>query len=393
MAVLMKSSSALPPLFHRAAEKINIKGSGLGVSPIKMLNDNSSQLSEEQAALSLLCDAQPPGSPSRHDYAITLGPVRTCNTVGKSKIPSKASLEKDSKRRQGIFWMLTVPSDRPSLLQSIITTNTLPDEVEWIRGQEELGAGGFKHYQAVVAFCKKVSLNGVTSLFGKFHAELTKSIAADEYVWKDDTRIGERFELGAKPIQRNDKADWESVWRAAKLGDLEQVPANIRVVSYRTLRTIRSDYARCEPIVRSGILYFGPTGTGKSRRAWNEAGMDAYGKCPRTKFWDGYMDDRNVVMDEFRGGIDISHLLRWLDRYPVRLEVKGSYVRSKMERLWITSNLHPREWYQEVDPASRAALFRRIKLVEMKEDGMLLWTCMVNKHNTLIWDSFPCDLA
>jgi len=70
----------------------------------------------------------------------------------------------------------------------------------------------------------------------------------------------------------------------------------------------------------------------------------AYGYIdPRSKFWDAYSGHEHVVIDEFRGGIDISHMLRWLDRYPVLVEVKGSSVCLKAGVIWITSNLHPRD--------------------------------------------------
>jgi len=65
-------------------------------------------------------------------------------------------------------------------------------------------------------------------------------------------------------------------------------------------------------------------------------------------------------MDEFRGAIDIGHLLRWLDRYPVIVEVKGSSAVLKAEKIWITSNLHPREWYPLLDEATYLALERRL---------------------------------
>jgi hypothetical protein len=69
------------------------------------------------------------------------------------------------------------------------------------------------HYQIVVAFSKKESLASVTRLFGTgVHAELTRSEAACAYVHKEETRAGEPFEHGAKPINRSSKIDWESVW-------------------------------------------------------------------------------------------------------------------------------------------------------------------------------------
>lgn len=84
---------------------------------------------------------------------------------------------------------------------------------------------------------------------------------------------------------------------------------------------------------------------------------------PRTKFWDGYQSEANVVMDEFRGGIDISHLLRWLDRYPVRVEIKGSSRPLLATTIWITSNLDPRRWYPEIDQETLDALLRRLNII------------------------------
>ena len=113
---------------------------------------------------------------------------------------------------------------------------------------------------------------------------------------------------------------------------------------------------------RSAKVFWGRTGTGKSRLAWEEAGLEAYAKDPRTKWWDGYMGQTHVVIDEFRGTIDIVHLLRWLDRYPVRVENKGGSVSLSATRFWFTSNLDPRLWYPDVDAETVAALVRRIEI-------------------------------
>ena len=94
--------------------------------------------------------------------------------------------------------------------------------------------------------------------------------------------------------------------------------------------------------------------------------MDAYPKDPRTKFWDGYKGHKYVVMDEFRGSIDISHLLRWMDRYPVIVEVKGSSSVLVAEKIWITSNLHPKDWFFGLDDLTYAALERRMVIEELK---------------------------
>jgi len=244
----------------------------------------------------------------------------------------------------------------------------LPEELSWATGQLERGEGtGYLHYQLVVAFRTKVSRAGVKRLFGSTaHCELSRSEYADAYCNKEETRAGPPFTLGAKPIRVNSKVDYEAVWISARNGNVDAIPARVRVVSYRTIRTIAADYAETVAVPdRSIIVYWGPTATGKSYRAWNEAGYDSYSKCPRSKFWCGYQSQEHVVIDEFRGGIDVAHLLRWFDRYPVRVEIKGSSKPFLVKKIWITSNLDPYNWYPELDHDSREAFLRRLKVVHM----------------------------
>ena len=259
-------------------------------------------------------------------------------------------------RRQGIFWLLTIPGHHYMPF--------LPSTCCWIRGQRETGEGGFDHWQLLAAFSQKKTLSQVRDTFGPFHAELSRSDAAADYVWKLDTRIeGTQFELGTRPFRRNSKPDWDAVWTAATGGAVESVPSNLRVLHYRTLRNIAADYARPVAIDRIVYVFWGGTGLGKSRRAWDEAGVDAYCKDPRSKFWCGYSDQKHVILDEFRGGIDPSHLLRWLDRYPVIVEVKGSSRPLLATHIWITSNVSPDNWYPDLDPETKLALRRRYNLV------------------------------
>jgi hypothetical protein len=267
---------------------------------------------------------------------------------------------------QSRYFMLTIPGHQ--------FIPYLPLGISWIRGQLELGTGGFRHWQLVVAFPKKVTLRTVIKCFGPYHAEPTRSEAAIAYVWKEETRIaGTQFELGARSTRRNSKVDWELVWSNAKAGALDEIPASIRVRNYRTLRTIRSDYAKPIPVERTIRVFWGVTGSGKSRRAWEEAGLAAYPKDPRTKFWDGYQGQGSVVMDEFRGAIDVSHLLRWFDRYPVNVEIKGSSMPLVANNIWITSNIPPEAWfvllirYPQLDAATFDALKRRLVVTHFSE--------------------------
>lgn len=275
---------------------------------------------------------------------------------------------------QARYWILTIPiHDAHTISNAIDDMDSfwgqyLVEPLVWAKGQAERGNNtGYVHWQLVVGARKPIRLRTIRSIFGNsVHAEPTRSKAAEDYVWKDDTRIpNTQFEVGQKTLQRNSKKDWESIKTSAKNGQLEQLPADIYVKHYRTLKQIEKDHLRPIAIEREIIVYWGPPGIGKSRKAWDEAGLDAYPKDPRTKYWDGYQGQENVVIDEFRGGIDISHILRWFDRYPVIIETKFGATVLKAKKIWLTSNLNPRDWYKDLDEDTKGALLRRLNIIHM----------------------------
>jgi len=259
---------------------------------------------------------------------------------------------------QARYWLLTIPYEH--------FTPYLPPGVDYIKGQLEQGANtGYLHWQLIVYYPKKVSLHYMKLIFGdQAHCERSRSDACEAYVWKEDTSIpGTQFQLGKKSFKRNSEKDWDLIVKNAREGKFNDIPGDVLVRCYGNLKKIRVDSLQPESIVREVYVYWGRTGAGKSRRAWEEASLDAFPKDPNTKFWDGYAGQENVVIDEFRGAISISHLLRWLDRYPVIVEIKGSSCVLKAKKIWITSNLSPDDWYTDLDAETKSALRRRFSEV------------------------------
>lgn len=258
--------------------------------------------------------------------------------------------------KQARYFLLTIPVH--------CFTIYLPPSCIYVKGQLERGASGYIHWQVLVVYHQKVTVTRVKETFGpQCHVELSRSDAANAYVWKEESRVGHQFELGQLPLKRNSKADWDTILKNAKNQKLDDIPADIVVRYYNSLKKIGVDSMTPDAQVKEVYVYWGTTGTGKSRKAWEEASWDAFPKDPNSKFWDGYHGQENVVVDEFRGAISISHMLRWLDRYPTIVEVKGSSVVFKAKRIWITSNLPPEMWYPDLDQETFSALKRRFTKV------------------------------
>lgn len=120
----------------------------------------------------------------------------------------------------------------------------------------------------------------VKKIFGEScHAELSRSSAATDYVWKDDTRVdGTQFELGSQPFRRNDPVCWENVRTMARQGRLDDIDASVFVQHYNSLKRIAADNLSPVGLVKQVFVFWGRSGAGKSRRAWEEATLDAYPK-------------------------------------------------------------------------------------------------------------------
>lgn len=265
------------------------------------------------------------------------------------------------------YWLLTIPENDWS------PSDVLQKEVKYCKGQLEVGnETGYRHWQVVYHTQVMTYTRLKKILPSSAHIMHTRSEAAEQYVWKEETKVeGSEFEKGKKSTKRNSSADWEEIRTLAQSGNLDNIPADIYVRSYSNLKRIKLDHEK--PTQRGKVdvhLYLGPSGTGKSYAAWANMGTeDTYTKIPTTKWWDGYRGETKVIMDEFRGQVSIALLLRWLDPagYPLTLETKGGGAVAKFTKIILTSNLPPEEWYPDLDYATLQALKRRLTIIEFNE--------------------------
>jgi hypothetical protein len=105
------------------------------------------------------------------------------------------------------------------------------------------------------------------------------------------------------------------------------------------------------------VVFYGGAGTGKTRSATRLA-PNAFLKHAgiSLKWWDGYTGEEELIIDDFDGSCaPYRQLLNLLDRYKLQLEVKGGFTWALWKKVYITSNIHPKEWYpgQDYEPIRR----------------------------------------
>lgn len=237
----------------------------------------------------------------------------------------------------------------------------------YLGGQLEVGALGTDHFQFVVAFKQPTKLGTLKLIEPRGHWEKTRSEAAINYCFKEDTRLGGPWEYGTKPHKRNSKTDWEEVWSNAKKGDYEQIPAQVRVQNYRTLQAIAKDHRPSRPVeFPRGVFLYGEAGSGKSYAARKMYEGPIYTKDPMNKWWDGYAGQPVVLLDDFgkKGAEFIGDKLKnWLDVYEAFGESKGSQVPILATTIILTSNYSLEELFGHDEEGLLKPIKRRMRII------------------------------
>lgn len=236
---------------------------------------------------------------------------------------------------------------------------------------KEVGDSGTPHLQMYVEFHNPKTLNGIKKLLGsdRFHIEARRGTAqqASDYCKYADyskethtgTVLNDYVEFG-EISKQGLRTDWaQAVESLTNSNDsiVDIIVAQPQLAPcVRALERIRQ-LAKCDPIQRDVkvIVLYGDAGTGKTFYA-NQLHPELYSK-PNGEWWDGYNGESAVLMDDFYGGILYAEMLKVLDRYKLRVPVKGGFVGARWDTVYITSNKPPSEWYHH---GMTPALQRRI---------------------------------
>lgn len=214
-----------------------------------------------------------------------------------------------------------------------------------------------------VSFKKRMSLNGVKDAIDdqKAHVEIARGSVRDNvaYCSKSEGRLDGPFEFGTPPAGQGHRTDLDEAAELASRGRFTDIRPAVYVRHWKGLHALRALVNLPRERELKVSCYYGGAGVGKSRRARAEA-PDAYWK-PSGEWWDGYAGEHTVILDDFHPSSQaVQSVLRWLDRYPLRVPVKGGFVSAEWDTVIITTNIHPESWY----PGWHEQILRRITHLE-----------------------------
>lgn len=297
-----------------------------------------------------------------------------------------------SKQRNYLFTLNNYSENEIELLKKI--------ECKYLIWGYEIGEKcGTPHLQGFVSFINPRTINGLKreKAWKRAHVEVAlKPLSAIDYCKKGSqshdewTEFGIKgpnygkdysgFEIGEfKQGARNDlAAAYEAIKDGESVADLTWRDPSSYTFASKTLEKLEDLrlQKRRRDFMTEGIWIFGKTGLGKSAYAEKECeGHSWYCFGYDGDWWDNYAQQDMVIIDDFRGQITYSQLLRLVDRTPFaevrrRCRPPMPFVSKKVI---ITSSLPPWKVFHNLDALDNLnQLYRRFQIFELDENGLNL---------------------
>lgn len=224
------------------------------------------------------------------------------------------------------------------------------DGAKYVVLGREIGESGTPHIQGYVYFINARTERAARRLFPRAHVEPQRGTTEEAitYCKKD----GNYFECGEPPRIGKSKPKWPEMLVLAKAGKWQELAERYPAFWIRYESAFRRqrvfNLGTLDHNVRN-FWYWGPSGTGKSRKARENESLFLK---KRNKWWDGYDDEEVVLIEEWSPELKqttAQELKIWSDIYSFPAEIKGGCIVIRPRLIIITSNYSLEECFDERD--------------------------------------------
>jgi len=266
-------------------------------------------------------------------------------------------------------WTLSIPDAASPLPFN-------PETFRYICWQPELYQSGEIHLQGYLELqrCQKMKDVNRKYFANRAHLEVRMAETAEAAI-----TYCRKPESAAGPFQ-----SFGTIKKQGKRSDLDEIHAHLK--SGKKLDPENPVHAKA--IIRNGpgierleqalrrkraqewrdvqvILHVGPTELNKSRLAREETGQETCRvravRGASDMVFGEYTDEPVLILDEYRGGLDLGLLLDILDGYPLAAPARFANKWALWTTVYITSNLFIEDWYPHHSKEELGPLARRIK--------------------------------
>lgn len=244
----------------------------------------------------------------------------------------------------------------------------------YIYGKEICPTTGREHLQFYVEFSSPKRISTIKKKFPKLHIEGRKEFATAQDNRKYCSKDKDFVESGEISHQ-GQRTDLDAICATIRNGtvSLDDILVQHPMLFHQYGRLFRaSEDFFFRSVKRTTMTtctwYVGPTGCGKSHKAYTE-NPDAYDYPYDGDWCDGYRGQSVFILNDFRGQIPYSTLLRLIDRWPMTVRVRNCQPRPfTSTHIIVTSCKLPEQIYYNLHAEDKIGqLLRRINIVNMKK--------------------------
>lgn len=239
----------------------------------------------------------------------------------------------------------------------------------FIYGLETCPTTKREHHQGYAQLEKQLAFNTLIKLLPGFHIEARRGSIEQAITYcKKEGKVTE-YGVIPQPGKRSDLTEAINMIREeGVMSSIETYPEVWSRTTRGLLFVANKLYKPPKWTEMYNTVLYGKPGTGKTRKAYlmDENLYQLPIQSKGTLWFDEYGDEETILFDDFYGSVEYETMLRLLDGYPIMVPIKGGFAHKKWNKVIITSNSHPSEWYNRPE---WEALRRRLNSIILIEDS------------------------